>query len=115
MTWDSRMGARRLEDGKRSFVCLVRGHDTEVVETACCEVPEPEDDPVPEPEPGVAFLEQPILMHWISEIELEIFQCKRCGAVWRREVSTKMGPPKRMSHWGVMRVNGRVIPPLEET
>lgn len=109
------MGCFRLEDSPEPWLvrlpCRFRGHDTEVVDEVLYKGDEPEDDPPPEPRPGVVYIEQPYLLHWIREIHFELIQCKRCKAVWRREKSSKGGPPKRLSQWMSMPVDGRVIAP----
>ena len=109
------MGCFRLEDSSESrrvrFECWVRGHDTEVIDQVLHKGSEPEDDPPPEPKPGVVYIEQFYLLHWLREVHVELIQCKRCKAVWRREKSCKGGPPKRLSQWMSMYVDGRVIAP----
>lgn len=93
------------------LTCRFRGHDTEVIDEAICKMVEPEDNPPPEPKPGVVYFERSILLHWIREVHIELVQCKRCKAVWRRETSSRGGPPKRLSQWMAMKVDGRVIAP----
>ena len=106
----------RLEDSRGSwwdrFVCWLRGHDIEVVEQIHHKMPEPgSNDLSPKPKPGVIYIEEFYLLHWISDIHVEILQCKRCQGVWQREKSCKGGPPKRLSQWAMMQVDGRVIVP----